>query len=707
MRPAILNNIFKLITSLDGIGPKNSKLVARALKGSTAAENKTPRLVDLLWHGPHSLVDRTFQPRIAEVQDGVIATIAVIAGAHKPPPASNKRVPYRVPCFDESGEITLTFFHAHKDYLEKALPEGERRHVSGKIEFYNDRPQMTHPDYILTDDELAALPLIEPIYPLSGGLSGKSLLRAVREAVAAAPELPEWQDPAWRAQQKWPGWNKALKSFHNPESLRDFEADTPARQRLAYDELLANQLALALMRAHVKKTRGRAIKGDQAVPDNARAALAYQLTGTQEQAVAEIFTDMAAPTRMLRLLQGDVGSGKTVVALLAALNAIAAGLQAALMAPTEILARQHFETLAPLCEKIGISICILTGRDKGKARSEILQKIKDGTAQLVIGTHTLFQRDVDFHDLGLAVIDEQHRFGVNQRLMLSAKGKSGGVDVLVMTATPIPRTLTLTIYGDMDVSRLTEKPPGRQKIDTRTLPLNRLGDVIEGLKRAIVTGARVYWVCPLVEESDVLSDIAAAEERHSTLKQYFGDRAGLVHGRMGGPEKDAIMADFQAGRLDILVATTVIEVGIDVPEASIMVIEHAERFGLTQLHQLRGRVGRGPEKSNCILLYQSPLGANAKARLEIMRKSDDGFYIAEEDLRLRGAGEVLGTKQSGLPEFKLADVAAHGELMAAAHDDAALILRQDPGLESERGKNLRILLYLFELDEAVKYLKSG
>ena len=474
---------------------------------------------------------------------------------------------------------------------------------------------------------------------------------------------------------------------------------------MAYDELLANQLALALVRERARRGKGRVLTGDGGLVAKVREALPYTLTGDQETALSEIVADMAADHAMLRLVQGDVGSGKTVVALMAMLTAVEAGTQAALLAPTEILARQHHEAIAPLAQAAGVEVALLTGRMKGKTRAALLERLAAGDIHILIGTHALIQEDVAYRDLGLAVVDEQHRFGVYQRLALAQKG-AAGVDVLVMTATPIPRTLTLTAYGDMDVSRIVEKPPGRKPVDTRVVALDRLADVVDGIARVLGQGARVYWVCPLVEESEAV-DLAAVEDRHAQLKQRFGDTAGLVHGRMKGPEKDAVMADFAAGRVQLLVATTVIEVGVDVPEATVMVVEHADRFGLAQLHQLRGRVGRGDKPSSCLLLRSPAAGEAARARLNIMRETDDGFRIAEEDLRLRGAGELLGTRQSGLPEFHIADLAVHADLLAIARDDAALIVQTDPELTTDRGHRLRPLLYLFERDAAVKYLKSG
>ena len=712
MRPEILFPLFAPVTALPGVGPRTAKLI-ESLAG--------PHVVDLCWHLPSGLIDRRYAPKIADAEPDRVATLTLRVGQHLAP--RNPRQPYRIACHDDTGEVTLVFFHAKADYLSKILPEGEVRVVSGRLEVFGGRLQMSHPDHIGRLEELRSLKRVEPVYPLTAGLTLKPLGKAVRGALERAPAPAEWLDPAFCAREGWPDWRTALGAAHAPRGPEDLDPLTPTRRRLAYDELLANQLALGLVRHHQRGQRGRAIRGDGRLCDRAMAALPFQLTASQRQAGAEISADMASQSRMLRLLQGDVGSGKTVVALMAMLSAVEAGFQAALMAPTEILARQHLHTIAPLAEAAGVGLELLTGRDKGKAREAALARLESGESGLAVGTHALFQQEVAFRDLALAVIDEQHRFGVHQRLTLAAKGTQGAkgrgaVDVLVMTATPIPRTLVLTSYGDMEVSRLTEKPAGRQPIDTRALPLDRLDEVIDGIARALDAGAqggtpgsaprgaKVYWVCPLVEESEA-SDLAAAEARHKSLSQRFGARVGLVHGRMRGKDKDAVMAAFAEGPVDLLVATTVIEVGVDVAAATVMVIEHAERFGLAQLHQLRGRVGRGAGKSTCLLLYQGPLGEAARARIRILRETDDGFRIAEEDLRLRGAGELLGTRQSGFPEFRLADLAVHDELLATARDDARLIIAKDPDLAGPRGAALRVLLYLFERDAAVKYLGSG
>ncbi|NBB82046.1 MAG: ATP-dependent DNA helicase RecG [Alphaproteobacteria bacterium] len=693
MRPQILYPIFADVGTLPGVGPKIAKLLAK-LAG--------PRVVDLLWHLPSGVIDRRETPTIAEAPIGRTVTLTVEVEGHIS--SSNRRMPHRVRCFDASGTIDLVYFHGRSDWLIKQYPVGETRVVSGRVDEFNGLKQMPHPDLVVPVEEFDTVAKVEPVYPLTAGLAPRTLAKTVAEAVALAPDLPEWQDLAWLKREGWPAWRAALGAAHAPEDTADLDPDTPARRRLAYDELLATQLALLLVRASMRRLAGRRIVGDGRLRKAVMAALPFDLTPSQKTALVEIDGDMADGQRMLRLLQGDVGSGKTVVALLAMLSAVETGAQAAMLAPTEILARQHLATIAPLAEAAGVRLALLTGREKGRTRAELLERLAAGEVDILVGTHALIQQDVAFRDLALAVIDEQHRFGVQQRLALTAKGRA--VDVLVMTATPIPRTLQLTAYGDMDVSRLTDKPPGRQPVDTRAIPIDRIEDVVEAVGRQLGRGGKVYWVCPLVEESES-SDLADATRRFETLHWRHGDRVGLVHGKLKAAEKDAVMERFVEGGVDLLVATTVIEVGVNVPAATVMVIEHAERFGLAQLHQLRGRIGRGSEKSTCILLYQPPLGETAHARLKTLRDTDDGFVIAEEDLRLRGAGEVLGTRQSGLPEMRLADLAVHADLLAAARDDARLVLEKDPDLEGPRGKALKILLYLFERDAAVKLLRSG
>ncbi|MBT7582030.1 MAG: ATP-dependent DNA helicase RecG [Kordiimonadaceae bacterium] len=697
MRPEILYPFFTETESLPGVG----KRIAANLEKVAGS-----RIVDLLWHMPVEVIDRRASPALKDILFDQIATLEVTIGKHDSAPAKSKK-PYRVWCHDDTGTVQLVFFHPRRDYILTQLPEGEKRLISGKVEVYNGQLQMSHPDYMLPLEKRSEIPEIEPVYPLTAGISGKVMARIIGDAAKKAVALPEWLDKSLMEREQWPSWFEALDAAHHPKSLSDTYSSATARMRLAYDEILANQLALEIRRRQTKKKKGRIMEASGKLSSQVMDNLPYTLTGAQQRSVQEIKADMVEPSAMMRLLQGDVGSGKTVVALLAMLVAVENGAQAAILAPTEILARQHYKSLIEMAKSTDVNIAVLTGRDKGKARDAILSDLASGEIDILIGTHAIFQKDVIYHDLAMAVIDEQHRFGVEQRMSLSAKGKAGiSMDILAMTATPIPRTLTLTVYGDMDVSRLDEKPPGRTPVDTRVMALTKLDNVITAAKRAIDDGARIYWVCPLVEESELL-DLAAAEERYRHVSQIFGEKVGLIHGKMKAKDKEDVMSDFSAGKLDILVATTVIEVGVDVPEATVMIIEHAERFGLSQLHQLRGRIGRGADKSTCLLLYGSVMGETAKARLTIMRETEDGFIIAEEDLKLRGAGEVLGTRQSGLPKFKVASLEDHTSLIAMARDDARLILEKDPDLSKERGKNLRVLLYLFERDEGVKYLTSG
>jgi ATP-dependent DNA helicase RecG len=704
MRPNDLTPLFAPVETLKGIGPRLAVLMKKALKLPPGV--REPRVLDLLWHMPTGVVDRRAEPSVADAVPGTIVTLKVRVLKHKAPPRGNSKAPYKVATEDETGRLDLIFFRAEPSFVERQLPVGEIRYISGRAEKYGDTLQMAHPDYIVAEDRRAELPLLEPVYPLTAGLTAKVVLKAARQAVERVGDFAEWQDPAWLKARGWSGFREAVRGVHIPEDAGDVSPSSPAWQRLAFDELLANQLALGIVRQSFKAQRGRPVRGEGHIRARIIKALPFELTRSQKTALADIAADMSAPNRMLRLLQGDVGSGKTVVALMAMAIAVEAGAQAALMAPTEVLARQHLETIAPLAEAAGLRIGLLTGREKGKPREHLLQALRDGEIDLLIGTHALFQDDVVFHDLAFAVIDEQHRFGVHQRLALQMKGGEGGANMLVMTATPIPRTLLMTHYGDLDVSKLTEKPAGRKPIITKAVPTDTMEKLADRIRVQLAEGAQVYWVCPLIESSEV-SELAAAEERHAHLKQIFGETVGLLHGAMTSAAKDATMAAFAKNELKILVATTVIEVGVNVPNANIMVIEHAERFGLAQLHQLRGRVGRGSRESFCMLLYAQPLGETAKERLAMMEATEDGFLIAEKDLELRGGGEVLGARQSGLPEFRVADVPGFPMLLAAARDDAKLILERDPSLTSARGQALRTLLYLFECDEAVRLFRAA
>ncbi|MBB4244665.1 MULTISPECIES: ATP-dependent DNA helicase RecG [Rhizobium] len=701
MRPAILDPLFASISSLSGVGPKVSELLVKLLDRETIDDC---RVIDLIFHAPHSIIDRREQPGIARAPQGAIVTITGRVDRHQPPPNPRSNVPYRVYLHDETGELALVFFRGKAQWLEKQLPIDETVTVSGKVDWFNGRPSMVHPDYIMRESEAENLPLVEPVYPLTAGLTPKFLRKTIEAALPRIPQLPEWDDIALTQKQGFPSISDAFHMLHAPRDAADIDPQAPARRRLAYDEFLAGQLSLSLVRQRLRKVAGQSAHATGEISGKILESLPFSMTNSQRDAVADILKDMAGTERMLRLLQGDVGAGKTLVALMAIAAVIESGGQAVLMAPTEILARQHFATISKFAANANLSVEVLTGRTKGRERDAILERIASGEAQIIIGTHALFQDSVAYANLMLAVVDEQHRFGVHQRLRLTAKGISP--HMLVMTATPIPRTLVLAAFGDMDVSKLTEKPAGRKPIQTITIPNERTGDIVGRLKSALSEGKKAYWICPLVEESEE-SDLMSVEERHETLIKALGPGIGLIHGRMSGPEKDAVMMAFKNGEIRLLVATTVVEVGVDVPDATIMVIEHAERFGLAQLHQLRGRVGRGDEASTCILLYKGPLGETGHARLSIMRETEDGFRIAEEDLKLRGEGELLGTRQSGTPGFRIASLEAHADLLEIARKDAAYLIERDPELMSERGAAVRTLLYLFRRDEAIRFLRAG
>lgn len=701
MRPELLNPLFVPVTSIPGIGPKMDKLL-RFLLGRA----ETPRIADLLLHLPVSVIDRRARPKIRDAEIGKMVTLEVTVDRHRPAPAGRARAPHLVYASDDTGDVVITYFRAYPGQVEKILPVGEKRFVSGTTQLFDGILQITHPDRVIDEEGFAKLSGIDPVYPLTQGLAIGALRRAVGLALTKLPDLPEWISPEVMRRCSFPPLSEALHRVHVPNEMTDILPEGPFWSRLAFDELLAGQLALALVRAQVRRPAGDRNAGDGHLRHKIIDALPYALTKSQQEASAAIAEDLTKPMRMLRLLQGDVGSGKTVVALLAAAAVAEVGKQTALMAPTEILARQHIKTITPLAERAGMRVAILTGREKGRERKDILARLAAGEIDMLVGTHALIQDDVIYKSLALAVVDEQHRFGVRERLTLTNKGNA--VDVLVLSATPIPRTLVLTYFGDMDVSELREKPAGRQPIETRTASSSRLREVISGVGRQIEAGKLVYWIVPLVEESEMDGPkLTNAEERFDSLQQLFGDKVGLVHGRMRGAEKDAAMARFSAGETQVLVATTVVEVGVDVPAATIMIIENAERFGLSQLHQLRGRIGRGSEASNCLLLYREPLGEIAAKRLKVIKDTTDGFRIAEEDLKLRGEGDVLGTRQSGLPGYRIARPEVHAQLVTQARDEALRILQDDPKLKGERGEALRCLLYLYERDEALPLIGAG
>ncbi len=699
MRPSLLDPLFAPAGTLPGIGPKNARLFDRLLDRPQGA-----RVVDVLFHLPHSTLDRRARPKIRDAVPGTIVTIEAKVTEHREPPSPRSRAPFKVLVEDDTGDVELVFFLANHHWVRARLPVGATRWISGKLEIYDGFRQIVHPDRVMDAEEFAKLPGVEPVYGLTEGLFQRTVARAAEGALKRLPALPEWVGDETLHRLSLPRFAEALGAMHRPKAPEEVDPAGRAATRLAYDELLANQLALLLVRARMRTMSGRAHVAEGALGRRLEAALPFSLTDAQARAVDEIRADLRAEKRMIRLLQGDVGSGKTVVALLAMAEVVEAGRQAAMMAPTEVLARQHFERIAPLAEKAGLRVALMTGRDKASERRDTLAALAKREIDIAVGTHALFQESVVFADLGLAVVDEQHRFGVRQRLALASKGDAA--DLLVMTATPIPRSLVLAYFGDMDVSALHEKPPGRQPIDTRAMPIERLDEVAAGLSRALAAGARAYWICPLVEESETL-DAAAAEERAEALRAIFGDAVGLVHGRMAGPEKDAAMERFQRGDTKILVATTVVEVGVDVPEATIMIVEHAERFGLAQLHQLRGRVGRGAGRSSCLLLYKGPLGETARTRLETLRATEDGFRIAEEDLRLRGEGDVLGARQAGAPGFRFVRLEVHGGLLARAREEARAALDRSESLAGDENRALRLLLYLFERDEAARLIEAG
>ncbi|SIT78249.1 ATP-dependent DNA helicase RecG [Yoonia rosea] len=693
-RPEILFPLFAELTKLDGIGPKSAQILEAAA---------IAKPLDILMTLPASGVDRHRRASIRDVVPPTVATVEVTVGEHHPPRTRGR--PYRVHVEDAETSFQLVFFHARGDYLQRLLPTGQRRVVSGKVEIFDGIAQIVHPDHVLPVAEAADIPAFEPVYPLHAGITQKAMWKATRSALSLLPELAEWIDPALKTRENWPDWAAAMQAAHSPQSTSDLSPHALARERLAYDELFAHQLTLALARAATRRAKGRASQATGVLSTKVLEALPYKPTGAQSHAIAEIVADLATPLRMNRLLQGDVGSGKTLVALMALLAVVEAGGQGVMMAPTEILARQHLDGLRPLAESAGVTLDILTGRDKGRARAAKLDALAKGEINILVGTHAVFQKDIVFKDLRLAIIDEQHRFGVAQRMQLGAKGQA--VDVLVMTATPIPRSLALAQYGDMDVSVLDEKPPGRTPVQTALVSASRMDEVVEKLRHAVAQGRQAYWVCPLVEESEVV-DMTAAEERFKRLRAALGEGVvGLVHGQMPPSEKDAAMARFVAGDTKVLVATTVIEVGVNVPNASIMMIEHADRFGLAQLHQLRGRVGRGSAASTCLLLYQAPLSESGRRRLEILRETEDGFRISEEDLAMRGAGDVIGTAQSGIPRFRIADLERQTGQMAVAQTDARKLLNDDPKLETPRGKAARTLLWLMEQDKAIRLISVG
>ena len=679
MRPAVLHSYFSEIKFIKGVGPALSKYLLR-LCGD--------RIKDVLFHRPHAVLDRSARPKIFEALENQIATFEVEVEQHQA--GYGNKSPYKILCRNETGFLNILYFGGRKDYLEKLYPVGEKVVISGQIELYGEERQISHPEFVVKPEDVSKIPKFEPIYPLTAGITQKKLLDIISQSLTKISELPEWKLSADVS------FKEALRKLHHPES-EEFDRDSV--RRLSYDELLASQLAQALVYSKATKTAGVKIEGY--LPEK---LLPFELTDGQHQALDDIFADMNSGDRMFRLIQGDVGCGKTAVALCAMVAASKAGKQSIFMMPTTLLAYQQKEWIEGTAGNYGIKVEVLTGNEKGKKREEILARLKSGDIDILVGTHALFEDWVQPKDLGLVVIDEQHRFGVVQRLRLTQKNPHA--HILLMTATPIPRTLTIAYYGEMDITRITEKPAERKPVDTRVMSIEKLPEITEGLKRSIDKGEKIYWICPLVEESEK-SDLAAATDRFNEFKKIFGDKVALVHGKMKSDQKQQVLQDFKDGKYNLLIATTVIEVGIDVRDATIIFIEHAERFGLSQLHQLRGRVGRGDKQSTCILLYANKLGESSVARLKVMKDNHDGFKIAEEDLKLRGSGEVLGTRQSGMPSFHFAELPEHFDLLEGARQEARGIIKNDPQLTSQRGKNLKLLLSLFEYDETIEYISAG
>lgn len=688
------------LDSLGGVNVARSRLLAKIAGGA--------RVMDLLFCLPESVVDRRLRPSLAQLRADTIATVSgTVMDVRAPAPRT--RQPWRATLSDNTGVLEIAFF---SPWQAKQAVTGAQLAVSGKVERFGERLCMTSPDYLLPARQIERIPLLDPVWPLTAGLFAGQVRQAMTAALALLPpNLPEWHDPALITQRNWPDFTTALTWMHRPDSIPDSQsgahwqaARTRAQARLACDELLADQLAMRIAQRASRSRPGRSLQGNGELQKQALAAFGHPLTPGQTHVLRQIEADMATPHRMSRLLQGDVGAGKTLVALLAMLRAVEAGAQAAIMAPTEILARQHAATFTRLSP---VPVAFLCSSVKGKARKQALADMADGTARLIVGTHALVQDSVTFADLGLAVVDEQHRFGVDQRLTLVEKGHNA--DMLVMTATPIPRTLLLTQFGDMQVSRLEGKPSGRKPIRTSLHGLSGMDNILAAIARALQAGAQIFWVCPLVSESEAL-DIAAAEARQAVLVDRFGDLVGLAHGRQDTNAREQALQDFASGKTRILVATTVIEVGVDVPSATVMVIEHAERFGLAQLHQLRGRVGRGSKASYCLMLHEDGLGQTARRRLTCLRETEDGFLIADEDFRLRGGGEATGRRQSGLPEYRMAPEVLVDLLLDTAHAEAERIL-PDAGAKAAGPYRLpasaRLLLTLFGKTDAARIFSGG
>lgn len=677
-----LDSLYKPLTVLQGIGPKYRALLTTLIKGD--------RLIDLAFHMPHSYVSRKVLTKLVHVPFDTPIIVKVTVEAHKPPRKYSG--PYEIITSDGTSYLSIVYFHAKGDYLEKLYPVGREVAIAGKVESFGGKKQMMHPDYVVPGAQLSTIPQIEPIYPLCNGITNKTIRMAIKGLRQFIPDPSEWIPRATIEANHWPRFQLALLGAHMLDTTIDHEK---ARERLAFDELYAHQISLRIARNQVKIDTAPRLPSPLPLVEKAVEALPFTLTEDQKEVLRDIYKDMKSGSPMRRLLQGDVGCGKTVVAFLAMLAITEANFQAAIMAPTDILARQHYAFMKPFEDLLGVKVALLTAREKGSHRKELFHDLATGKIDLIIGTHALFENDVIFGKLGVVIIDEQHRYGVEQRYKLLSKGEAP--HLLVMTATPIPRTLHMAFYGDLDLSQIRHKPGQRKQIDTRVISLERLYQVINGLASQIEKGEQIYWICPLVAESEKL-DLAAAEDRFTFLKGIFGHKVGLIHGRIDNTHKDEVLQAFKEGDIQILVSTTVVEVGIHVEQATTMIIEHAERFGLSQLHQLRGRVGRSDLASFCLLLYAPPLNPIAQRRLEVMRETNDGFVIAEEDLNLRGSGTILGRAQSGAGDFRIAEFPQDFKLLSAAH---ALVQEYAPT------ETPHDLLQLFQMEHAIPLIQAG
>jgi ATP-dependent DNA helicase RecG len=625
------------LSTLKGVGVKTANLLKK---------KKINNIFDLLWKLPKSYTDRSLSSKIKDLRIGINQTVTIIPQKYSFPRVRN--LPNRVLCSDETGELDCIFFNSYEGYVKKILPIGKEITVSGKIGRFRNKYQLTNPKYISEDSSL--IKQKHNTYSLTDGISEKVYNKIINQIIIKLPVLKEWHSKNILNKFDNISWNESIKELHKPENLGNYKKKF--YQRLAYDEIFSTFLVNSEIRKKIKKIKKKNkildLKRQNAIINN----LDFILTNDQTKTLKEINTDLCSSTKMFRLLQGDVGSGKTIISLLSAFNTIHSGFQVAVMAPTEILARQHFNLAKKIFPK-DLNIRIITGKSDYKEKKDILNKLSTHKIDIIFSTHAIFQKKVIFKKLGLIIIDEQHKFGVNQRKKLSDKG-GDDCDVLLMTATPIPRTLTMTMYGDMDISIIREKPKNRKPIKTYSKLENKIDDVIRFIKKEIKFGNQIFWVCPLIEESKKL-DHSSAIKKFEYLKKIFPNDVSLLHGKTKKEEKEKILNKFLNNEFKILVSTTIIEVGIDFPNANTIIIENANKFGLSQLHQLRGRVGRGTKESTCILMFKSNLSENAKKRIDILKNSNDGFKISEEDMKLRGFGDILGFKQSGIKNFKLAD----------------------------------------------------